>query len=58
LWSSEIGVPGEWIWALVFPALVAFAVAVLPEAQRFGLDERLRRPWTTGCEAARTPVAR
>ena len=42
LWISEIGVPNEWIWSLVFPALIAFAVALLPEAQRFGLDERRR----------------
>jgi hypothetical protein len=53
---SEIGVPNEWIWSLVFPALAAFAVAWLPAAQAFSLDERLRdRPpfdrlprWATG----------
>lgn len=37
LWISELGVPNEWIWSLVFPALVAFAVALLPEARRFGI---------------------
>ena len=42
LWVSEIGVPNEWIWSLVFPALAAFAVAWLPEAQAFSLDERVR----------------
>lgn len=38
LWVSEIGVPDEWIWSLVFPALVAFAVAAAPSAKQFGLD--------------------
>ena len=51
LWISEIGVPNEWIWSLVFPAAAAFAVAWLPAARAFSLDERLtgRLPrWTTG----------
>jgi uncharacterized membrane protein YphA (DoxX/SURF4 family) len=56
LWISEIGVPNEWIWSLVFPAMAAFAVAVLPAARAFSLDERvLARPpldrlprWATG----------
>lgn len=38
LWISEVGVPNEWIWSLVFPALVAFAVALHPEAARFGVS--------------------
>jgi len=41
LWISELGVPNEWIWSLVFPALAAFAVAWLPEARAYSLDERL-----------------
>jgi uncharacterized membrane protein YphA (DoxX/SURF4 family) len=48
---SEIGVPNEWIWSLVFPAAAAFAVAWLPAARAFSLDERLytRLPrWATG----------
>ena len=36
LWISEIGVPNEWVWSLVSPALVALTVALLPEADRFG----------------------
>lgn len=51
LWISEIGVPHEWIWSLVFPAMAAFAVAWLPEARAFSLDERLsgRLPrWAAG----------
>ena len=45
LWISEIGVPNEWTWSLVFPALAAFAVAWLPEARAYSLDERvLGRP--------------
>jgi uncharacterized membrane protein YphA (DoxX/SURF4 family) len=56
LWLSEIGVPNEWIWSLVFPAVAAFAVAWLLAAQAYSLDERLRdRPpfdrlprWATG----------
>ena len=42
LWVSELGVPGEWAWSLVFPAVVALAVAVVPEARRWSLDARLR----------------
>jgi uncharacterized membrane protein YphA (DoxX/SURF4 family) len=42
LWISELGVPNEWAWSLVFPALAAFAVAWLPEAKAFGLDPRLQ----------------
>jgi uncharacterized membrane protein YphA (DoxX/SURF4 family) len=51
LWISEIGVPHEWIWSLVFPAAVAFTVALLPAAHRFGIDAYLRGrlpPWATG----------
>lgn len=51
LWISEIGVPNEWFWSLVFPASAAFAVAWLPAARAFSLDERLhgRLPrWATG----------
>jgi hypothetical protein len=51
LWISEIGVPNEWIWSLVFPAMAAFAVAWLPAARALSLDERLggRLPrWATG----------
>jgi hypothetical protein len=56
LWVSEIGVPNEWIWSLVFPALAAFAVALLSAGRVFGLDglllerapfDRLPR-WATG----------
>lgn len=56
LWVSEIGVPNEWAWSLVFPALAAFAVAWLPEARALSLDglllrraplDRLPR-WATG----------
>ena len=43
LWISEIGAPGEWAWSLVFPAVVALAVAFVPEARRFTLDARLHR---------------
>ena len=38
LWISELGAPGEWAWSLVFPAVVALAVAVVPEARRWSLD--------------------
>jgi uncharacterized membrane protein YphA (DoxX/SURF4 family) len=38
LWISEIGVPNEWIWSLVFPALAAFAVALLSAGRAYGLD--------------------
>ncbi len=41
LWISELGVPNEWTLSLVFPALAAFAVAWLPEARAYSLDERL-----------------
>ena len=41
LWISELGVPGEWAWSLVFPAVVALAVAVVPEARRWSLDARM-----------------
>ena len=45
LWISELGVPNEWIWSLVFPAMAAFAIAWLPEARAYSLDERvLGRP--------------
>jgi hypothetical protein len=56
LWISEINVPDEWIWSLVFPALAAFAVALLSAGRSFGLDgvllgrppfNRLPR-WVTG----------
>lgn len=43
LWISEIGAPGEWAWSLVFPAVVALAVAFVPEARRWSLDARRRR---------------
>lgn len=38
LWISEIGVPNEWIWSLVFPAMAAFAVAYLSAGRAYGLD--------------------
>lgn len=38
LWLSEIGVPGEWIWSLVFPALVSFALAITSAGRTLGLD--------------------
>ena len=56
LWLSEIGVPHEWIWSLVFPALVAFYLAVVSAGRVLGLDSlaldrsplsRLPR-WSTG----------
>jgi hypothetical protein len=56
LWISEINVPNEWIWSLVFPALAAFAVALLSAGRAYGLDgvllerspfNRLPR-WVTG----------
>jgi uncharacterized membrane protein YphA (DoxX/SURF4 family) len=56
LWISEIGVPNEWIWSLVFPALAACAVALLSAGRWYGLDgillerspfNRLPR-WATG----------
>lgn len=40
LWLSELGVPGEWAWSLVFPAVVALAVAVVPEARLWSVDAR------------------
>jgi uncharacterized membrane protein YphA (DoxX/SURF4 family) len=56
LWISEINVPNEWIWSLVFPALAAFAVALLSAGRVLGLDGVVleRRPfnrlprWATG----------
>ncbi|MGH3019786.1 MAG: TQO small subunit DoxD [Gaiellaceae bacterium] len=56
LWVSEVGVPNEWVWSLVFPALAAFAVALLSAGRAYGLDgvlleraplNRLPR-WATG----------
>ncbi len=41
LWISELGVPGEWAWSLVFPAVLAFAVALDPASRRLSVDERL-----------------
>jgi len=41
LWISEIGVPNEWIWSLVFPALAAFAAALLSAGRVLGLDALL-----------------
>ena len=43
LWISELGVPGEWAWSLVFPAVIAFVVALLPESRYLSLDARWRR---------------
>jgi uncharacterized membrane protein YphA (DoxX/SURF4 family) len=56
LWVSEIGAPDEWAWSLVFPALAAFAVALLSAGRYYGLDGLLlgRAPfnrlprWATG----------
>ena len=56
LWMSEIGVPNEWIWSLIFPTLVAFAVSLLSAGRAFGFDcwllarEPLRRlpNWARG----------
>jgi len=56
LWLSEVGVPHEWIWSLVFPALVAFYLAIVSGGRVLGLDALLlgRRPlsrlprWATG----------
>jgi uncharacterized membrane protein YphA (DoxX/SURF4 family) len=56
LWLSEIGVPNEWIWSLVFPALAAFAVSLLSAGRVLGMDALLldrppldRLPsWVTG----------
>jgi uncharacterized membrane protein YphA (DoxX/SURF4 family) len=56
LWISEINVPNEWVWSLVFPALAAFAVALLSAGRVLGLDGVVleRRPfnrlprWATG----------
>jgi uncharacterized membrane protein YphA (DoxX/SURF4 family) len=56
LWLSELGVPTEWFWSLVFPALAAFAVSLLSAGRAFGMDalllersplDRLPR-WVTG----------
>ena len=38
LWLSEIGVPHEWIWSLVFPALVSFYLALVSAGRYYGLD--------------------
>ncbi len=38
LWLSEIGVPHEWIWSLVFPTLVALVVSLLSAGRTLGLD--------------------
>ncbi len=38
LWLSEINVPNEWIWSLVFPALVAFLLAIVSAGRIRGLD--------------------
>jgi uncharacterized membrane protein YphA (DoxX/SURF4 family) len=38
LWLSEIGVPHEWVWSLVFPAVAAFAVGLLSAGRTLGLD--------------------
>ena len=43
LWISELGVPSEWAWSLVFPAVIAFLVALLPESRFLSLDTRWRR---------------
>ncbi|MEP6892713.1 MAG: hypothetical protein ABI927_02940 [Gaiellaceae bacterium] len=43
LWISELGVPGEWVWSLVFPAVIAFLVALVPESRFLSLDARWRR---------------
>jgi len=51
LWVSEIGVPHEWIWSLVFPALAAVCVAVWGAGRTLGADAVLRRRlprWMTG----------
>jgi uncharacterized membrane protein YphA (DoxX/SURF4 family) len=41
LWLSELGVPNEWFWSLVFPATAAFAVALLSAGRTLGLDALL-----------------
>jgi uncharacterized membrane protein YphA (DoxX/SURF4 family) len=48
LWLSELGVPNEWGWSLVFPALTALAVSLLSAGRVLGLDALLldRRPVT------------
>ena len=38
LWLSEVGVPNEWIWSLVFPVLAALSVAILSGGRAYGLD--------------------
>ena len=51
LWVSEIGVPHEWIWSLVFPALAAVCVSVWGAGRTLGADAALRRRlprWMTG----------
>lgn len=41
LWISELGVPNEWTWSLVFPAAIAFVVAWSPAARAYSLDDWL-----------------
>jgi hypothetical protein len=51
LWLSEVGVPHEWVWALVFPSLAAVCVAAWGAGRTLGLDAMLagRIPrWMTG----------
>jgi hypothetical protein len=51
LWVSEIGVPHEWIWSLVFPTLTAVCVSVWAAGRTLGADALLRRRlphWMTG----------
>jgi hypothetical protein len=51
LWVSEIGVPHEWIWSLVFPALAAACVSVWGAGRTLGADAVLHRRlprWMTG----------
>ena len=51
LWLSEIGVPHEWIWSLVFPALTAACVSVWAAGRTLGADAVLCRRlprWMTG----------
>jgi hypothetical protein len=51
LWVSEIGVPHEWIWSLVFPALAAACVSFWGAGRILGADAVLCRRlprWMTG----------
>lgn len=56
LWLSELGVPHLWEWSLVFPALVAFYLAIVSAGRPYGLDAVVlhRQPfarlprWATG----------